>query len=117
MHVYGIDCGSNALLPLIRMPHVGAVVSRDEPDRARRLINRLLVEIARRQQLLAAEGASSAAEQRAGAAPRTGCRGWCSSSTAGRGSCPPSRATTTGSSSRWSSASSARARPSASRSS
>ncbi|SCD67747.1 DNA segregation ATPase FtsK/SpoIIIE, S-DNA-T family [Streptomyces sp. IgraMP-1] len=69
MHVYGIDCGSNALLPLIRMPHVGAVVSRDEPDRARRLINRLLVEIARRQQLLAAEGASSAAEQRAGAAP------------------------------------------------
>ncbi|MFE1090820.1 FtsK/SpoIIIE domain-containing protein [Streptomyces albidoflavus] len=69
VHVYGIDCGSNALLPLIRMPHVGAVVSRDEPDRARRLINRLLVEIARRQQLLAAEGASSAAEQRAGAAP------------------------------------------------
>ncbi|MFI1360662.1 FtsK/SpoIIIE domain-containing protein [Streptomyces sp. NPDC020898] len=69
VHVYGIDCGSNALLPLMRLPHVGAVVSRDEPDRVRRLIDRLLVEIARRQQLLAMEGASSLAEQRASAAP------------------------------------------------
>ncbi|MET9253164.1 FtsK/SpoIIIE domain-containing protein [Streptomyces sp. NPDC003717] len=69
VHVYGIDCGSNALLPLMRLPHVGAVVTRDEPDRVRRLIERLLAEIARRQQLLAMEGASSAAEQRATAAP------------------------------------------------
>ncbi|MGW6703707.1 FtsK/SpoIIIE domain-containing protein [Streptomyces sp. NPDC054956] len=69
VHVYGIDCGSNALLPLVRLPHVGAVVSRDEPDRVRRLIDRLLAEISRRQQLLAMEGASSAAEQRAAAAP------------------------------------------------
>ncbi|MFJ2516927.1 FtsK/SpoIIIE domain-containing protein [Streptomyces griseoviridis] len=69
VHVYGIDCGSNALLPLMRLPHVGAVVSRDEPDRVRRLIDRLLAEIARRQRLLAMEGASSAAEQRASAAP------------------------------------------------
>ncbi|MGW1402182.1 FtsK/SpoIIIE domain-containing protein [Streptomyces sp. NPDC002405] len=69
VHVYGIDCGSNALLPLMRLPHVGAVVSRDEPDRVRRLIDRLLAEIARRQQLLAVEGTSSAAEQRAAAAP------------------------------------------------
>ncbi|WP_217140665.1 FtsK/SpoIIIE domain-containing protein [Streptomyces sp. AC627_RSS907] len=70
VHVYGIDCGSNALLPLMRLPHVGAVVTRDEPDRVRRLIERLLTEIARRQQLLAMEGASSAAEQRATAAPQ-----------------------------------------------
>ncbi|MEU5522460.1 FtsK/SpoIIIE domain-containing protein [Streptomyces sp. NPDC047860] len=69
VHLYGIDCGSNALLPLMRLPHVGAVVTRDEPDRVRRLIERLLAEIARRQQLLAQEGASSAAEQRATAAP------------------------------------------------
>ncbi|GGX36490.1 cell division protein FtsK [Streptomyces malachitofuscus] len=69
VHLYGIDCGSNALLPLMRLPHVGAVVTRDEPDRVRRLIERLLTEIARRQQLLAMEGASSAAEQRATAAP------------------------------------------------
>ncbi|MGI5393466.1 FtsK/SpoIIIE domain-containing protein [Streptomyces sp. CA-251251] len=70
VHVYGIDCGSNALLPLMRLPHVGAVVTRDEPDRVRRLIERLLAEIARRQQLLAMEGASSAAEQRATADPQ-----------------------------------------------
>ncbi|MCT9089148.1 FtsK/SpoIIIE domain-containing protein [Streptomyces sp. ASQP_92] len=69
VHVYAIDCGSNALLPLVRLPHVGAVVSRDEPDRVRRLLDRLLAEISRRQQLLAMEGASSAAEQRASAAP------------------------------------------------
>ncbi|MFJ6798514.1 FtsK/SpoIIIE domain-containing protein [Streptomyces sp. NPDC091268] len=69
VHLYGIDCGSNALLPLVRLPHVGAVVNRDEPDRVRRLIDRLLQEISRRQQLLAMEGASSAAEQRASAAP------------------------------------------------
>ncbi|MFD5773290.1 FtsK/SpoIIIE domain-containing protein [Streptomyces fungicidicus] len=69
VHLYGIDCGSNALLPLMRLPHVGAVVTRDEPDRVRRLIERLLAEIARRQQSLAMEGASSAAEQRATAAP------------------------------------------------
>ncbi|KES07971.1 cell division protein FtsK [Streptomyces toyocaensis] len=69
VHLYAIDCGSNALLPLMRLPHVGAVVTRDEPDRVRRLIERLLAEIARRQQLLAMEGASSAAEQRATAAP------------------------------------------------
>ncbi|MGW8725303.1 FtsK/SpoIIIE domain-containing protein [Streptomyces sp. NPDC055808] len=69
VHVYAIDCGSNALLPLVRLPHVGAVVNRDEPDRVRRLLDRLLAEISRRQQLLAEEGASSAAEQRASAAP------------------------------------------------
>ncbi|MFG3286073.1 FtsK/SpoIIIE domain-containing protein [Streptomyces sp. NPDC048111] len=69
VHVYAIDCGSNALLPLVRLPHVGAVVNRDEPDRVRRLLDRLLAEISRRQQLLAMEGASSAAEQRASAAP------------------------------------------------
>ncbi|MER5545802.1 FtsK/SpoIIIE domain-containing protein [Streptomyces sp. NPDC002589] len=69
VHLYAIDCGSNALLPLMRLPHVGAVVNRDEPDRVRRLIERLLTEVARRQQLLAMEGASSAAEQRAAATP------------------------------------------------
>jgi S-DNA-T family DNA segregation ATPase FtsK/SpoIIIE len=69
VHVYAIDCGSNALLPLVTLPHVGAVVTRDQPDRVRRLIDRLLAEISRRQQMLAMEGASSAAEQRATAEP------------------------------------------------
>ncbi|MFH8368629.1 FtsK/SpoIIIE domain-containing protein [Streptomyces sp. NPDC018031] len=65
VHIYAIDCGSNALLPLTGLPHVGAVVTRDQPDRVRRLIDRLLVEISRRQQMLAMEGTSSAGEQRA----------------------------------------------------
>ncbi|WP_217199049.1 FtsK/SpoIIIE domain-containing protein [Streptomyces buecherae] len=69
VHVYGIDCGANALLPLAGLPHCGAVVSRDQPERVRRLLDRLLVEISRRQQFLAAQGAASAAEQRESAPP------------------------------------------------
>ncbi|PSJ26992.1 cell division protein FtsK [Streptosporangium nondiastaticum] len=69
VHLYAVDCGSNALLPLVGLPHVGAVVTRDQPDRVRRLIDRLLAEISRRQQLLATDGISSVAEQRASAAP------------------------------------------------
>jgi S-DNA-T family DNA segregation ATPase FtsK/SpoIIIE len=68
VHLYGIDCGANALLPLANLPHCGAIVTRDQPDRVRRLLGRLLAEISRRQQLLALEGLSSAAEQRATAA-------------------------------------------------
>jgi S-DNA-T family DNA segregation ATPase FtsK/SpoIIIE len=45
------------------------VVTRDQPDRLARLLDRLLAEVSRRQQLLALQGASSAAEQRATAAP------------------------------------------------
>ncbi|MET7764463.1 FtsK/SpoIIIE domain-containing protein [Streptomyces sp. NPDC005393] len=69
VHLYAIDCASNALLPLVGLPHVGAVVTRDQPDRVRRLIDRLLAEVSRRQQMLAMMGASSAAEQRASAPP------------------------------------------------
>lgn len=69
VHLYGIDCGANALLPLANLPHCGAIVTRDQPDRVRRLLNRILAEISRRQQMLALEGLSSTAEQRATAAP------------------------------------------------
>ncbi|MFD0417424.1 FtsK/SpoIIIE domain-containing protein [Streptomyces sp. NPDC127108] len=69
VHMYGIDCGANALLPLANLPHCGAIVTRDQPDRVRRLLDRLSAEISRRQQFLALEGLSSAAEQRATAAP------------------------------------------------
>ncbi|MFD9885096.1 FtsK/SpoIIIE domain-containing protein [Streptomyces alboflavus] len=69
VHMYGIDCGANALLPLANLPHCGAIVTRDQPDRVRRLLGRLSAEISRRQQFLALEGLSSAAEQRATAAP------------------------------------------------
>ena len=69
VHLYGLDCGGNALLPLVGLPHCGAIVGRDQPDRVDRLLGRLLAEVARRQQLLAEQGASSLAEQRAAAAP------------------------------------------------
>jgi S-DNA-T family DNA segregation ATPase FtsK/SpoIIIE len=69
VHIYGIDCGANALLPLTSLPHCGAVVTRDQTARVDRLLGRLLNEVSRRQLLLAEKGQSSAAEQRASADP------------------------------------------------
>ncbi|MER7543686.1 FtsK/SpoIIIE domain-containing protein [Actinomadura sp.] len=63
-HLYAIDCGANALLPLISLPHCGAVVTRDQLDRCERLLTALAAEVARRQQLLAEAGFASLAEQR-----------------------------------------------------
>ncbi|MDQ1286452.1 MAG: segregation ATPase FtsK/SpoIIIE, family [Actinomycetota bacterium] len=64
VHLYGVDCGSNALLPVLAMPHTGAVISRDQPDRLGRLTNRLSAEISRRQQRLAQEGFAGLREHR-----------------------------------------------------
>jgi DNA segregation ATPase FtsK/SpoIIIE, S-DNA-T family len=69
VHLYAIDCGANALLPLVALPHCGAVVGRDQIERMERLLARLHTEVSRRQQLLAATGFASLAEQRAAAAP------------------------------------------------
>ncbi|MEV5746741.1 FtsK/SpoIIIE domain-containing protein [Actinoallomurus sp. NPDC052308] len=69
VHLYGIDCGGNALLPLVALPHCGAVVTRDQTERLERLLARLHAEVGRRQQILAATGFSSLAEQRTAAAP------------------------------------------------
>ncbi|WP_308209059.1 FtsK/SpoIIIE domain-containing protein [Actinoallomurus purpureus] len=69
VHLYAIDCGSNALLPLVALPHCGAVVTRDQTERLERLLARLHAEVGRRQQILAATGFSSLAEQRAAVAP------------------------------------------------
>jgi DNA segregation ATPase FtsK/SpoIIIE, S-DNA-T family len=65
VHIYAIDCGTGAMLPLAGLPHCGAVVSRDQTDRLERLIGKLRGEITRRQQLLAAGGFAGLAEQRA----------------------------------------------------
>ncbi|MGH3295673.1 MAG: FtsK/SpoIIIE domain-containing protein [Trebonia sp.] len=65
LHLYGLDCGNGALLPLAQLPHCGAVVGRAEAERARRLLRRLDAELSRRQGLLAAGGHASIAEQRA----------------------------------------------------
>ncbi|MEU8800359.1 FtsK/SpoIIIE domain-containing protein [Spirillospora sp. NPDC048819] len=67
-HLYAVDCGANALLPLVSLPHCGAVVTRDQLDRCERLVTALAAEIARRQQLLAEAGFASLAEQRAAVA-------------------------------------------------
>lgn len=69
VHLYGLDFGNNALLPLVGLPHTGAVVPRDQPDRVARLTRRLRAEISRRQQLLAEQSFADVAEQRAGVPP------------------------------------------------
>jgi DNA segregation ATPase FtsK/SpoIIIE, S-DNA-T family len=71
MHLYGIDCGNGALMPLTELPHCGAVVNRSQAERATRLLKRLATELSRRQELLAAAGFASITEQRA-AVPETG---------------------------------------------
>ncbi|MGW2228081.1 FtsK/SpoIIIE domain-containing protein [Streptomyces formicae] len=65
VHLYGIDCGNGALNALTRLPHCGAVVSRNQTERVVRLINRLKGELTRRQDLLADKGYADIGEQRA----------------------------------------------------
>lgn len=67
-HLYVLDCGNGALLPLADLPHCGAVVSRTQVERAERLLGRLAGEVARRQELLADRGFADVAEQRAASA-------------------------------------------------
>jgi S-DNA-T family DNA segregation ATPase FtsK/SpoIIIE len=72
VHIYGIDCGNGALLPLADLPHCGAVVSRTQTERATRLIGRLGQEVSRRQELLAEGGFADIREQRDAAASGAG---------------------------------------------
>jgi S-DNA-T family DNA segregation ATPase FtsK/SpoIIIE len=69
LHVYALDCGNGALLPLEALPHTGVVVSRTQVERADRLLRRLSEEVDRRQELLAEGGFADVAEQRAAVAP------------------------------------------------
>ncbi|GAA2543069.1 FtsK/SpoIIIE domain-containing protein [Winogradskya consettensis] len=69
VHLYGLDCGNGALLPLNGLPHCGAVVTRTEVDRAVRMITKLGEEIRRRQAVLAAGGFADVTEQRTASAP------------------------------------------------
>ncbi|GGO18071.1 cell division protein FtsK [Microbispora rosea subsp. aerata] len=70
VHLHAVDCGSGALLPLVALPHCGAVVTRDQLDRVERLLTRLRAEVGRRQHLLAEAGYASLAEARAAARSR-----------------------------------------------
>ncbi|WP_052914601.1 FtsK/SpoIIIE domain-containing protein [Protofrankia coriariae] len=82
VHLYALDYGSRALAPLASLPHCGAWVTGDEPDRVDRLLDMLTTEVSRRTRLLAAGSHASLGEQRAAAAPAdrlpylTGCRTW-----------------------------------------
>ena len=67
VHLYALDAGGGALSALARLPHCGAVVSRDESARGDRLLTRLVEEVERRQQVLARGGLGSLEDQRAGA--------------------------------------------------
>lgn len=64
VHIYGIDCGNGALLPLAELPHCGAVVTRTQTERVLRLIQRLSQEVNRRQEVLADDGYADLTEQR-----------------------------------------------------
>ena len=63
VHVYGLDCGNGALLPLRDLPHCGAVVNRTQTERAVRLLSRLAAEVDRRQALLAEGGFVGVSQQ------------------------------------------------------
>ena len=95
VHIYGIDCGTGALLPVADLPHCGAVVTREQGDRVERLLSKLRNEIARRQQLLAAQGFAGLAEQRAATSGAAGCPGCCCCSTGGKATSRRSRTSTT----------------------
>ena len=70
VHLYGLDLGGGGLASLKALPHTGAVVTPDQPDRVERLLNWLGTEVVRRQQLLGQAGHSDLLEQRARSAPR-----------------------------------------------
>lgn len=64
VHLYAIDCGNGALLPLAALPHCGAVVQRSQTERVVRLVSRLRAEVERRQALVGQAGYADLTEQR-----------------------------------------------------
>ena len=69
VHVYALDPGGGGLGPLTRLPHVGAVVTRDQPERLGRVLSWLGVEVERRQDVLSSGGHADLTEQRTASAP------------------------------------------------
>jgi S-DNA-T family DNA segregation ATPase FtsK/SpoIIIE len=68
VHLYVVDPGG-ALSALSALPHTGAVVGRDAPERVDRVLTWLAAEVTRRQSLLGSAGHASLAEQRAAGTP------------------------------------------------
>ena len=96
VHLYALDAGGGALPALARLPHCGAVVSREETARGDRLLTRLIEEVDGGCRSLPADGLGSLEDQRPAAAPTRGCPGSSCSSTAGRACTLPSRTSSTG---------------------
>ncbi|WP_350349134.1 FtsK/SpoIIIE domain-containing protein [Agromyces sp. G08B096] len=71
LHLYVIDFGNGALLPLVDAPHTGAVVTQLDSDRLPRLVQQLLEELGRRQAVLSSAGVGHISEQRAQSSPET----------------------------------------------
>ncbi|MGH8998926.1 MAG: FtsK/SpoIIIE domain-containing protein [Acidimicrobiia bacterium] len=69
LHIYGLDFGNGALLPLTSLPHCGGITQRTEAERVERLVARLGDEVTRRQSILSRAGYGDVAEQRAAAPP------------------------------------------------
>jgi S-DNA-T family DNA segregation ATPase FtsK/SpoIIIE len=64
VHLYAVDCGNGALLPLAGLPHCGAVVDRLQTERLDRMLTWLNSELTRRQALFGEHGVADLTEQR-----------------------------------------------------
>jgi DNA segregation ATPase FtsK/SpoIIIE, S-DNA-T family len=64
-HLYVLDSPAEALAPLTRLPHCGAVLARSQPRAMDRLLTKLAIEVQRRRRLFASRGVASAAENNA----------------------------------------------------
>ncbi|HEX3826867.1 MAG TPA: FtsK/SpoIIIE domain-containing protein, partial [Sporichthyaceae bacterium] len=65
VHLFGLDCGNGALLPLAKLPHCGAVVRSGETERAERLLTKLAGVTRERMTQLGERGFTDISEQRA----------------------------------------------------
>jgi DNA segregation ATPase FtsK/SpoIIIE, S-DNA-T family len=62
LHLYGLDFASRGLMPLEKLPHCGGIVTGDQLDRVRRVIDMASSELLARQEQLAEVGAGTLAE-------------------------------------------------------
>jgi S-DNA-T family DNA segregation ATPase FtsK/SpoIIIE len=69
VHLFGIDCGNGALLPLGGLPHCGAVVRAAEIERVERLLGKFADATQARMRLLGEQHVTDIGEQRASAGP------------------------------------------------
>ncbi|WP_243407831.1 FtsK/SpoIIIE domain-containing protein [Frankia canadensis] len=69
VHLYGLDCGGGALAAITALPHTGALVGRDDPERVGRLLARLIAVVDQRRRRFAVDGVADLLEARRSAGP------------------------------------------------